>query len=53
MPLNAYGVLATFTAAWTLIGAAIGRFVGPPRRLALVAPVQRAVLAGRRPSGAP
>jgi hypothetical protein len=43
MPLNAYGVLVTFMAAGTLIGSAIGWFVGPRRWAALVVPVAAAI----------
>jgi hypothetical protein len=43
MPLNAYGVLATFMAAGTVIGSAIGWLVGPRRWAAAVLPVLAAI----------
>ena len=43
MPLNAYGVLATFMAAGTLIGSAIGWLVGPRRWTVVIAPVLAAI----------
>ncbi|MDA8202413.1 MAG: hypothetical protein M0Z49_06595 [Chloroflexi bacterium] len=43
MPLNAYGVLATFVAAGTLIGSAIGWLVGPRRWAVVIAPVLAAI----------
>jgi hypothetical protein len=43
MPLNAYGVLATFVAAGAALGTVIGRAVGPRRRLIVVAPVVAAI----------
>ena len=43
MPLNAYGVLATFTAAGALIGSAIGWVVGPRRWTSAILPVVAAI----------
>jgi hypothetical protein len=43
MPLNAYGVLATFMAAGTVIGSAIGWLVGPRRWAAAILPVLAAI----------
>ncbi len=43
MPLNAYGVLATFMAAGTAIGSAIGWLVGPRRWAVVIAPVLAAI----------
>ncbi len=43
MPLNAYGVLATFMAAGTAIGSAIGWLVGPRRWTAVILPVFAAI----------
>ena len=43
MPLNAYGILATFVAAGTALGSAVGWAVGPRRRLVVVAPVLGAI----------
>ncbi len=43
MPLNAYGVLATFMAAGAAIGSAIGWLVGPRRWTSLILPVLAAV----------
>lgn len=45
MPLNAYGVLATFVAAGAALGSAIGWAVGPRRWWAVVAPVVAAIAA--------
>ena len=43
MPLNAYGVLATFMAAGTLIGSTIGWLVGPRRWAVVIVPVLAAI----------
>jgi hypothetical protein len=43
MPLNAYGVLATFMAAGTVIGSAIAWLVGPRRWTAAILPVLAAI----------
>ncbi len=43
MPLNAYGVLATFMAAGTVIGSAIGWLVGPRRWAVVILPVLAAI----------
>ena len=43
MPLNAYGVLATFMAAGTLIGSAIGWLVGPRRWAVAIVPALAAI----------
>ncbi len=43
MPLNAYGVLATFVAAGAAIGSAIGWLVGPRRWTSLILPVIAAI----------
>ncbi|HVB26685.1 MAG TPA: hypothetical protein VNE21_02095 [Mycobacteriales bacterium] len=43
MPLNAYGVLATFMAAGTVIGSAIGWLVGPRRWAVAILPVLAAI----------
>ncbi len=44
MPLNAYGVLATFMAAGTVIGSAIGWLVGPRRWAVAILPVLAAIM---------
>lgn len=44
MPLNAYGVLATFMAAGTVIGSAIGWLVGPRRWTVAILPVLAAIM---------
>ncbi len=43
MPLNAYGVLATFMAAGTIIGSTVGWFVGQRRWTSAVVPVLAAI----------
>ena len=43
MPANAYGVLATFMAAGTVIGSAVGWLVGPRRWTMLILPVVAAI----------
>ena len=43
MPLNAYGVLATFMAAGTVIGSVIGWLVGPRRWMVAILPILAAI----------
>ena len=45
MPLAAYGVLATFVAAATLIGSLVTWLVGPRRPWAVVLPVATSIVA--------
>ena len=45
MPLNAYGVLATFLASAGVIGSIVTWLVGPRRRAAAVLPVGASIVA--------
>jgi hypothetical protein len=43
MPLNAYGVLATFMTAGAVMGSVIGWLVGPRRWMVVILPVLAAI----------
>lgn len=45
MPLNAYGVLATFVGASIAIGALVARLIGPRRPAAAILPVSASIVA--------